>query len=94
MHYLIVYIFIIHIINLLIVRKQKEEDKEAYENAEKLWLDQRSEIENELKETKSKLEQSETSNCISYDGVNNLNTILLRSLNYVNDIFTILYLMK
>ena len=55
---------------MLIVRKQKEEDKEAYENAEKLWLDQRYEIENELKETKSKLEQSETSNCISYDGIN------------------------
>ena len=62
--------YIIHIVILLIVRKQKEEDKEAYENAEKLWLDQRSEIENELNETKSKLEQSETSNCISYDGIN------------------------
>ena len=54
----------------MIVRKQKEEYKEAYENAEKLWLHQRYEIENELKETKSKLEQSETSGCISYDGVN------------------------
>ena len=70
MLYLILYI--LYIIYLLIVRKQKEEDKVAYENAEKLWLDQRYEIENELKETKSKLEQSETSNSISYDEVNNL----------------------
>ena len=56
---------------MLIVRKQKEKDKEDYENTEKLWLDQRYEIENELKETKNKLEKSEKSNCISYDGVNN-----------------------
>ena len=61
--------FIIYILNLLIVRKQKEDDKEAYKNAEKLWLDQRYEIENELKETKSELEQSEASNCISHDGL-------------------------
>ena len=71
----------------MIVRKQKEEDKEAYENAEKLWIDQRSEIENELKDIKSKLEQSEESNYISYDGVYNLNAILLISLNYANYIF-------
>ena len=69
------------------VRKQKEEDKEAYENAEKLWLDQRSEIENELKEAKSKLEIFETPDGISYDGVNNYHAILLISLNYVNEFF-------
>ena len=63
--------YIIQNINLLIVRKQKENDKQAYENAEKLWLDQRSEIENELKESKSKLEIFETPDGISYDGVNN-----------------------
>ena len=72
---------------MLIVRKQKEGDKQVYKNAEKIWLDQRSEIENELKETMSKLEQSEASNCISYDGVNNEHAILLISLNYVNDTF-------
>ena len=55
---------------MLIVRKQKEDDKQAYENAEKLWLDQRYEIENELKETKGKLEIFETPDGISYDGVN------------------------
>ena len=69
MLYLIFYI--IHTINFLTVRKQKEEDKEAYENAEKLWLDQRSEIENELKESKNIIEIFETPGCISYDGVNN-----------------------
>ena len=62
---------------MLIVRKQKEEDKEVYENAEKLWLDQRYEIENELKETKSKLDIFETPGCVSYDGVNYLDAILL-----------------
>ena len=73
---------------MLIVRKQKEEDKQVYENAEKLWLDQRSEIENELKEAKSKLEQSEASKCISYDEFNNNEQVkFLISLNYVN-IFT------
>ena len=56
---------------MLIVRKQKEEDKEAYENAEKLWLDQRFEIENELKEAKDMIEIVGTSGFISYDGVNN-----------------------
>ena len=71
----------------MIVKKQKEKDKETYENAEKLWLDQRSEIENELKETKCKLEQSETSDCITYHGFKNLYAILLISLNHVNDIF-------
>ena len=69
MLYLIVYIT--QNINLLIVRKQKEEDKQAYENAEKLWLDQRSEIENELKEAKDMIEIFETPGCISYDVVNN-----------------------
>ena len=57
---------------MLIVRKQKEEDKEVYENAEKLWLDQRYEIENELKEAKDMIEIFETPGCISYDGVNYL----------------------
>ena len=61
----------------MIVRKQKEEDKEAYENAEKLWLDQRSEIENELNEVKNMIEIFETPGCISYDGVSNLHAILL-----------------
>ena len=75
----------------MIVRKQKEEDKEAYENAEKLWLDQRSEIENELKETKSKLKQSEASDCISYHGFNKLNVILLISINYKKDMFAIIF---
>ena len=63
--------YIIYILNLLIVRKQKEEDKKAYENSEKLWLDQRSEIENELKEAKVMIEIFETPGCISYDGANN-----------------------
>ena len=75
----------------MIVRKQNEEDKEAYEIGEKLWLDQRYEIENELKETKSKLEQSEISKCISYDGVNDLDAILFISLKNNKDILSILY---
>ena len=57
---------------MLIVRKQKEEDKEVYENAEKLWLVQRYEIENELNEVKDMIEIFETPGCISYDGVNYL----------------------
>ena len=31
------------------------------------------------------------SGCISYDGVNNLQTTLLVSINYFNDIFVIFY---
>ena len=76
--------YIIYILNLLIVRKQKEEDEEIYKNAEKLWLDQRSEIENELKEAKDLIEIVGTYGCISYDGVNSSNAILLISLNHVN----------
>ena len=48
---------------------QKEQDKEAYENAEKLWMEQRYEIEKELKEAKNMIEIVGTSNCISYDGL-------------------------
>ena len=64
-------LYIIQNINLLIVIKQKEEDKKAYENAEKIWLDQRYEIESELKEAKDMIEIFETPGCISYDGINN-----------------------
>ena len=71
----------------MIVRKQKEEDKQVYENVEKLWLDQRAEIENELKEAKDMIEIMGTPGCISYDEVNYLHAILLISLNYVYDIF-------
>ena len=71
----------------MIVRKKKEEDKEAYENSDKLWLDQKYEIENELKEAKDMIEIVGASGCISYDGVNNLQTTLLILINYFNDIF-------
>ena len=40
------------------------------------------------------IEIFETPGCISYDGVNNLNAILLISLNYVNCIFLKYFLMN
>ena len=49
------------------IRKQQNIDKGNYEKEKLEWLNQRTEIEQELENIKAKLELSQTSNSISYD---------------------------
>ena len=54
------------------IRKQKEEDQERFDGAEKLWLEQRAEIEKELEEARILLELYGSSKPISHDSLQTL----------------------